>query len=83
MAYIHTYKVGDAVFYRVTGSGAAPGMNVTLTKGDWQGVSRGKIANNAIQWLKQLEPSKKEEEEKTEKKAMTSAVIKNFLRYDA
>ena len=68
MAYIHKYKVGDDVFYRVTGKASKPSQNVTLTADEWKGYSSGSTVQNALKFLSSLKFTKEEREKKIEEK---------------
>jgi hypothetical protein len=69
--YIHKYKIGDEVFFRVTKSAARPSKNLTITFDEWRGYSSGSAVSNALKFLDSLTFSKEKEEEpkEPEKKA--------------
>jgi hypothetical protein len=76
--YIHKYKIGDEVFFRVTKSAARPSKNQTITFDEWRGYSSGSAVSNALKFLNSLTFSKEKEELKEpEKKAFA---ISNSLR---
>ena len=62
MSYIHKYKIGDDVFFRVTKTAARPSKNVTITFDEWKGYSSGSAVNNALKFLDSLSFSKEDKE---------------------
>jgi hypothetical protein len=61
--YIHKYKIGDEVFFRVTKTAARPSKNVTITFDEWKGYSSGSAVQNTLKFLNSLSFSKDEAEE--------------------
>ena len=78
--YIHKYKVGDDIFFRVTKSAARPSKNITITFDEWKGYSSGSVVNNALKFLNSLIFSKEKAELKEEQKEKKAYAISASLR---
>ena len=86
MPYIHKYKVGDDVFYRVSDSKAGSSKIVQITRDEWKGVSAGAAVNNALKFLSSLafnkeeeEPAKEKETPEEQKTSKASSVVNSFV----
>ena len=87
--YIHKYKIGEEVFFRVTKTAARPSKNVTITFEEWKGYSSGSAVQNTLKFLNSLSFSKDEAEvEETpgakgpeEKKPIKKSSIASMIRF--
>ena len=85
--YIHKYKIGEEVFFRVTKTAARPSKNVTITFDEWKGYSSGSAVQNTLKFLNSLSFSKDEAEETPEakgleeKKPIKKSSIASMIRF--